>query len=66
MRRTFTARPKSSTHKKVVKPKDIHSSPRSPKKEIDNLEEKIATNCSEMKAKNDREITKKTSTEIYL
>ncbi len=50
MRRTFTARPKSSTHKKVVKPKDIHSSPRSPKKEIDNLEEKIAINCSEMKA----------------
>ena len=50
MRRTFTARPKSSTHKKVVKPKDIHSIPRSPKKEIDNLEEKIATNCSEMKA----------------
>ena len=51
MRRTFTARAKSSNIKKLSKPKDVYSAPRSPKKkDMDNFEEKIAINCSEMKA----------------
>ena len=50
MRRTFTSRAKSSNQKKITKPKDINSAPRSPKNETDNFEEKIAINCSEMKA----------------
>lgn len=51
MRRTFTARPKSTTNKKRKIQKDLLSSPkRSPNNETENLEEKIAINCSEMKA----------------
>ena len=51
MRRTFTARAKSSNIKKLSKSKDVYSAPRSPKKkDMDNFEEKIAINCSEMKA----------------
>ena len=51
MRRTFTTRPKSTTNKKRKIQKDLLSSPkRSPNNETENLEEKIAINCSEMKA----------------
>ena len=51
MRRTFTARPKSTTNKKRKIQKDLLSSPkRNPNNETENLEEKIAINCSEMKA----------------
>lgn len=51
MRRTFTARPKSTTNKKRKIQKDLLSSPkRSSNNETENLEEKIAINCSEMKA----------------
>ena len=50
MRRIFTARAKSSSQKRTLKPKDLNPSPQSPKNETDNLEEKIAINCSEMKA----------------
>ena len=50
MKRNLTARPKSLNHKKLVKPKDKFSPPTSPKHETDNFEEKIAINCSEMKA----------------
>ena len=47
---TFSARAKSSKFKKNLKIKEINSAPRSPKKEVDNFEEKIAINCSEMKS----------------
>ena len=50
MKRNLTARPKSLNHKKLVKPQDKFSPPTSPKHETDNFEEKIAINCSEMKA----------------
>ena len=47
---TFSARAKSSKFNKKLKIKEINSAPRSPKKEVDNFEEKIAINCSEMKS----------------
>ena len=50
MKRIHTTRPKSTTNKKSSNKKELYTTPRSPKNDSENLEEKIAINCSEMKA----------------
>ena len=50
MKRIHITRPKSTTNKKSSNKKELYTTPRSPKNDSENLEEKIAINCSEMKA----------------